>query len=55
MPHAIESKPKGSPAGQAITITSVMVNPDDIAADYFAMPAKPAMPADEPDEAEPGE
>jgi hypothetical protein len=52
MPHAIESKPKGAPAGQAITITYVAFNPGDIEADYFAMPAKPA---DEADAAESGE
>ena len=50
--HAIESKPKGAPSGQAITITDVTVNPDDIEADYFAMPAKAA---EEADEAESGE
>jgi len=55
MPHAIESKPKGAPTGQAITITDVAVNPGDIEAEYFAMPAVPAKPADEADEAESGE
>ena len=42
LPYSIESKPKGAPSGQAITITGVAVNPDDIAEDYFAMPAKEA-------------
>ncbi len=41
LPYSIESKPKGAPAGQVITITDVKINPDDIEADYFAMPAKP--------------
>ena len=52
LPHSIESKPKGAPAGQAITITAVAVNPGDIEADYFAMPVKAA---DEAGEAESGE
>ena len=42
LPYSIESKPKGAPQGQVITITSVAVNPDDIADEYFAMPAKAA-------------
>ena len=42
LPYSIESKPKGAPSGQAITITGVHVNPDDIAEDYFAMPASEA-------------
>jgi outer membrane lipoprotein-sorting protein len=45
VPHAIESKPKGAPAGQAITINTVSVNPGDIEGEYFAMPA--AEPAGE--------
>jgi outer membrane lipoprotein-sorting protein len=51
MAYSIESKPKGAPSGQAITIESVALNPDDIEADYFAMPVKEA---DEADEAESG-
>ena len=47
LPYSIESKPKGAPAGQVITITDVKVNPDDIEADYFAMPAKPEGEGDE--------
>ena len=47
LPYSIESKPKGAPAGQVITITDVTVNPTDIAADYFAMPPKPEVEADE--------
>ena len=52
MPHSIESKPKGAPSGQTITITGVVVNPDDITADYFDMPAKPAAEPEEDKEAE---
>jgi outer membrane lipoprotein-sorting protein len=40
--YSIESKAKGAPTGQAITISGVVINPDDIEADYFAMPAKAA-------------
>ena len=51
LPYSIESKPKGAPSGQKITITSVAVNPVDIAEDYFAMPAKEASAeATEPSE-----
>ena len=46
LPHSIESKPKGAPAGQAITISSVAINPGDIEEGYFAMPAKQAAPAE---------
>ncbi len=51
--YSIESKAKGAPAGQAITINAVAINPGDIEDDYFAMPAK-EEPA-EIGEAEPGE
>ena len=51
LPYSIESKPKGAPSGQKITITAVAVNPDDIDEDYFAMPAKEASG----EEAEAGE
>ncbi len=53
LPHSIESKPKGAPAGQVITITDVAINPGDIEADYFAMPAKAMDEAGETEE--PGE
>ena len=46
VPHSIVSKAKGAPAGQAITITHVAVNPSDIPADYFAMPVEEADEAD---------
>lgn len=45
--YSIESKPKGMPSGQAITINSVTINPDDVADDYFAMPAKKAADSNE--------
>jgi hypothetical protein len=52
LPHSIESKPKGAPAGQTITITSVEVNTGDIEEEYFAMPAKAADETEMADEAE---
>lgn len=42
VPLSIESKPKGSPAGQVISITKVEINPEDIDPAGFSMPAKPA-------------
>ena len=44
IPFSIEMKPKGAPAGQAITIEKAEINPtiEDAA---FAMPAKPAAEA----------
>ena len=54
--YSIESKPKGAPtAMQVITIEEVAVNPDDIAADYFTMPAKPAAEPAESEETGAGE
>lgn len=38
-PHAIEMKPKGAPAGQAITIEKIELNPT-IDGDLFTMPEK---------------
>ena len=35
--HSIESKPKGAPSGQVITIDTIELNPD-VSADLFAMP-----------------
>ena len=40
LPYSIESKPKGAPAGQAITIETVTVN-SEVEDGYFAMPPKP--------------
>lgn len=48
LPYSIESKPKGAPAGQVITVTKVTINPDDIAPDFFSMPAKEADEAEKP-------
>lgn len=42
IPHSIESKPKGAPQGQVITIEEVVVNPGDLSDEMFAMPAKKA-------------
>lgn len=39
MPHSIESKPKGAPAGQVITIDTIELNVD-VDDSAFAMPAK---------------
>jgi hypothetical protein len=47
LPHSIESKPKGAPSGQVITITSVALNSGDIEAENFVMPVKEAGEADE--------
>lgn len=35
--HSIESKPKGAPSGQVITIDSIELN-GDVSSDLFAMP-----------------
>ena len=54
--YSIESKTKGAPSPmQVITIEDVAVNPDDIAADFFAMPAKAPDESPEAEPAEPGE
>ncbi len=50
-PFAIESKPKGAPAGMAITVSKVEVNPS-LEASRFAMPAAAAKPAMEKPPAE---
>ena len=52
LPYSIESKPKGAPAGQKITIETVTVN-SEVEDGYFAMPPKPE-PA-ETETAEPSE
>lgn len=36
-PHSIESKPKGAPSGQVITIDTIELN-SDVSSDMFAMP-----------------
>lgn len=36
-PHSIESKPKGAPSGQVITIDTIELN-SEVSADLFAMP-----------------
>lgn len=46
LPYSIESKPKGAPSGQTISITSVAINPGDIEDDFFAMPAMEEAPAE---------
>ncbi len=47
LPYSIESKAKGAPVGQTITIESVAINPGDIEEGFFAMPAKKEAPAEE--------
>ncbi len=46
-PHSIESRPKGQPQGQVITIEEIQINPE-VTDDLFAMPeATVAEPAEE--------
>jgi outer membrane lipoprotein-sorting protein len=47
MPHSIESKPKGAPQGQKITLDKFEIN-GDIPDSYFQMPAAAAPPAEKP-------
>jgi outer membrane lipoprotein-sorting protein len=43
MPHSIESKPKGAPQGQKLTLDKFEINPD-IPDSYFQAPAASATP-----------
>jgi outer membrane lipoprotein-sorting protein len=47
MPHSSESKPKGAPQGQKLTIDKVEINPE-IPDSFFQMPAAPAPAAEKP-------